>query len=84
MGGMSAVREAMHRGRHIVVKTRYEVTIDGEPLGSHVGVADDGSVHCHGLPNYAFRSMMDLTRQVIDASEVALPADEIGAAREEN
>ena len=80
---MVSVREAMHNGKHIVVKTRYEVTVDGKPLGAHLGVADNGSVHCHGLPNYAFASMMDLVRKVIDASEAELPEDEIGRAKEE-
>ena len=78
-GGMVSVREAMHRGKHIVVKTTYEITIDGEPLAEHVGVANDGSVHYHGLPNYAFRSMIDLVRKVIDASSIELPDDEIGS-----
>ena len=77
---MGSVREAIHRGKHIVVKTHYEITVDGEPLGAHLGVSDDGSVHYHGLPNYAFASMMDLVRKVIDASGVELPEDEIGMA----
>ena len=75
---MDSVREAVHRGRHIVVKTHYDITIDGKPLGAHLGVSDDGSVHYHGLPNYAFASMMDLVRKVIDASGAELPDDEIG------
>ena len=82
--GMGSVREAMHRGKHIVVKTHYEITVDGEPLGAHLGVSDDGSVHYHGLPNYAFSSMMDLVRKVIDASDVELPDNEIGAPGREH
>ena len=80
---MVSVREAMHNGKHIVVKTRYEVTVDEKPLGAHLRVADNGSVHYHGLPNYAFASMMDLVRKVIDASEAELPEDKIGRAKEE-
>ena len=79
---MVSVREAMHRGKHIVVKTHYEVTIDGEPLGAHLGVSNDGTVHYHGLPNYAFASMMDLVRKVIDASDTNLPEDELGTKEE--
>ncbi len=81
---MVSVREAMHNGKHIVVKTRYEVTVDEKPLGAHLGVADNGSVHYHGLPNYAFASMMDLVRKVIDASEAELPEDQISQAGGEN
>lgn len=79
-----SIREAMHRGKHIVVKTHYEITVDGEPLGAHLGVSDDGSVHYHGLPNYAFTSMIDLVRKVIDASAVELPEDQIGMAEGEH
>lgn len=75
-----SVREAVHRGKHIVVKTTYEVTVDGEPLRGHLGVSNDGSVHYHGLPNYAFASMVDLVREVIDASQVELPEGQIGTA----
>ena len=79
----SSLREAMHRGRHIVVETHYEITVDGEALLAHLGVSEDGSVHYHGLPNYAFASMMDLVRKVIDASEADLPSDKIGMTRRE-
>ena len=78
-GAMTSVRQAMHRGKRIVVRTHYEVTVDGESLGAHLGVANDGSVHYHGLPNYAFASMLDLVRRVIDASGQELPDDEIRA-----
>ena len=73
-----SVRETMYRGKHIVVKTHYEITIDGKPFGGHFEVSDNGNVHYHGLPNYAFPSMMDLIRKVIDASNKELPEDEIG------
>ena len=36
-----------------------------------MGVADDGTVHYHGLPNYADGSAVDLLRRLIDA----FPAD---------
>ena len=33
----------------------------------HVMVGDDGHVHTHSLPNYSWRSTLDLVRQMIDA-----------------
>ena len=82
--GMVAVREAMHRGKRIEIRTHYEITIDGESLQTHVDVQNNGSVHCHGLPNYAFASMVDMVKQLIDASVTELPEDEIRQRREEN
>ncbi|MEM9264444.1 MAG: hypothetical protein AAGA46_02870 [Cyanobacteria bacterium P01_F01_bin.13] len=65
--GNMSVRRANHRGKEIVVKTYYEVTIDGELFENHLMVDDRGRVHCHGLPNYAYPSMMDLLKRLIDA-----------------
>ena len=56
----STTRKAVHRGRKITVRTTYRIEIDGEPLSVHVSVSDDGTVHCHGLPNYSFASAVDM------------------------
>ena len=77
------MRNATYRGRHIVIRTRYEIRLDGELLGTHVSVADDGSVHCHGLPNHAFASMLDLVRKIIDESDPALPQDDLSTVKED-
>jgi hypothetical protein len=66
-GGHSSVRTAVHNGHTIEIRTTYDVRIDGEPLEAHVSVSDNGSVHYHGLPNYAEASAIDLMRRVIDA-----------------
>ena len=53
--------------------------IEGEPLTLHTVVLDDGTVHCHGLPNYSFRSAIDLAKALIDATPLAqVSVDEIG------
>jgi len=82
--GMDSVRETIHRGKHILVKTHYDITIDGEAMSTDLSVSDDGSVHYHGLPNYAFASTMDLVRKVIDVSYRDLPADEISTSGKEH
>lgn len=74
----TTVREATHRDKTIEIHTTYRILIDGEPLLAHTSVLDDGTVHCHGLPQYSFLSAMDMARKIIDASDVELPDDELG------
>jgi hypothetical protein len=65
-GPAPSVREDDFRGRHIVITTTYEITVEGRPLTAHVGVSNDGSVHCHSLPAYEFASTVDMVRVLID------------------
>lgn len=67
--GNISIREAEHRGKKIVIKTTYDITIDGKPLENHLMVDDRGRVHSHGLPNYAYASMTDLVKRLIDAEQ---------------
>ncbi len=67
----STTRKAVHKGRSISVRTTYRIDIDGEPLTMHTTVLDDGTVHCHGLPNYSFASAVDLARAIVDAAPLA-------------
>ncbi len=70
----ASIRTAQYKGHVIRLKTSYEVQIDGEPLGAHMGVSDDGNVHYHGLPNYTTASALELMKQVIDAFPDDFPA----------
>ena len=75
----TSTRTATHRGKKIKVRTTYRIEIDDEPLTLHTMVMDDGTVHCHGLPNYSFPSAIDLARSIIDASRLApMTHDELG------
>ncbi len=67
----SSTRTAQHRGHTVKIKTAYRIEIDDEPLTVHTMVMDDGSVHCHGLPNYAFASAVDMAKAIIDAERLA-------------
>lgn len=62
----ASVRTTSHKGREIVVKTWYEITVDGRPFDAHVGVGNAGRVHYHGLPTRDFASVIDLVASVID------------------
>lgn len=67
-----SVRKATHRGHQVVVRTHYEIEVDGAPFQPHhVSVGNDGRVHYHGLPTRDFASMIDLVAKAIDA----FPAD---------
>jgi hypothetical protein len=66
-GEAASVRTVRYKGHEIVIKTTYEITIDGEAFAAHVNVDNSGRVHYHGLPTRDFPSTVDLVKQVIDA-----------------
>lgn len=81
----TSIRTAVHRGKKIKIRTTYRIEIDGEPLTLHTMVLDDGTVHCHGLPNYSFPSAIDLARSIIDAARLApMVLDELGSGHDNN
>jgi hypothetical protein len=73
---MESVRTASHCGHEIVIKTCYEISVDGKSLASHLSVGDDGAVHTHALPEYAFTSAVDLVKQIIEAFPDEFPCDD--------
>lgn len=60
------VREADYEGHHIVIRTTYQIEVDGAPVTGHMGVTDDGQVHYHPIPNMSFASAIDMVKQLID------------------
>ena len=65
-GPMAAVRTVSHRGHEIVIRTTYEITVDGQPFEANVTVDNDGRVHYHGLPTRDFESTVDLVKKAVD------------------
>jgi hypothetical protein len=63
---LTDVRTAHHRGHQIIVRTSYEIEVDGSPFDVALIVGDDGHVHYHGLPTQNFSSAIDLVRAAID------------------
>lgn len=63
---MANVREAEYDGHHIVVRTSYEIEVDGRMVMGHLGVTNDGKVHYHPIPNFAFASAIDMVKKLID------------------
>jgi hypothetical protein len=65
-GPSVSVRTAEHHGHTIVIRTTYEVEVDGRLVTGHMGVTDDGQVHYHAMPNASFASAVDTIRRLID------------------
>lgn len=63
---MADVRTAQHAGHEVVVRTSYEITVDGVPFDVHLSVGNNGRVHYHGLPTRDFGSVIDLVAKAID------------------
>jgi hypothetical protein len=66
IGDMVDVRTATYRGHEVVVRTHYEITVDGEPFDVHLAVANNGRVFYHGIPTRDFGSAIDLVKKAID------------------
>lgn len=75
---MESVRTATHCGHEIVIRTCYEISVNGKPLNSHLSVDDDGHVHTHALPEYAFTSAVDVVKKIIEAFPSEFPCDDHG------
>ena len=82
-GPFTTEREDQYCGKRIVVRTTYEITVDGRHLDAHMLVMDDGSVHYHGLPNYSFRSAMEMVRYAIDSELKDPPEDQLNEVNRE-
>jgi hypothetical protein len=65
-GELASVREALHAGHRIVIRTTYEITVDGEPIQTHLHVGEDGNLHSHALPNYQFHSAVEMVKKIVD------------------
>jgi hypothetical protein len=63
---ITSVRTAEHKGHRIVIRTRYEIEVDGRPFEPHIVVDNAGRVHYHGLPTRDFASMVALVQKAID------------------
>jgi len=65
-GGQEIIREDDYKGHHVVVRTKYDITVDGRLVTGHIMLTNMGQVQYHGLPNYSFDSAVELARALID------------------
>ena len=66
-GPFESVREVEYKGHNIIIRTHYEIMVDGKPLGGHIYVDNSGRVSSHAMPTYSFVSTVDLVKKLIDA-----------------
>lgn len=78
-GSYTSVRTVEYHGKHIEIHTTYKILVDGKPMHTGAMPLNDGKVHSHDLPQYAFNSAIDMAKALIDLSEKPLPHDELQA-----
>lgn len=66
-GPFESVREVEYKGHNIIIRTHYEIRVDGKPLGGHIYVDNSGRVSSHAMPTYSFVSTVDMVKKLIDA-----------------
>lgn len=64
--GVETIRQQIHDGHKIVIRTTYQIEVDGKVLKAPIGVDNSGQVHCHSLPNYQTVSALDMVKALID------------------
>lgn len=70
-----SVREDCYKGHRIVIRTTYEIEIDGQPFAGNLDVSNSGTVQYHGIPNVSAPSAVELIRSVIDSFPEDFAAD---------
>ena len=73
-----SVRRVEHAGHRMEVHTHYRIFIDGQEFPDPIHVADDGTVHYHGLPQYSAASAVDLVKVIAERLDEAEPPPLIG------
>jgi hypothetical protein len=60
------VRTDTYQGRRIVVRTTYEIEVDGKAVTTPMHIDNDGNVVCHAIPVYQSVSMVEVVHRLID------------------
>jgi hypothetical protein len=77
----SSVRRAEHAGHRLEIHTHYRILIDGQEFPDPIHVADDGTVHYHGIPQYSAPSAVDLVKVIAERLEEGEPPPLIGESQ---
>lgn len=73
-----SVRRVEHAGHRLEIHTHYRIFIDGAEFPDPIHVADDGTVHYHGIPQYSAPSAVDLVKVIAERLEEGEPPPLIG------
>ena len=72
-GGLTSIRTAEHNGHQILIKTTYEIEIDGVPFEGHASVDAEGRIHCHAIPYETYSSAVGFTKNLLDLYPESFP-----------
>lgn len=72
-GPLVSIREVEYNGHKIVIRTTYEIKVNGKLLSGHVFVDNSGRVYSHAMPTYSFPSTVDLVKNLIDTFPDSFP-----------
>ena len=64
---VKTVRTDCYKGFEIEIETTYDIKVNGERIGGHIELQNNGQIHYHPLPNYGWMSAVDFVRQLIDS-----------------
>ena len=73
MRPFESVRKVEYNGHHIIIRTQYQIKVDGKSLRGQIYVDNSGRVSTHAIPNYSFTSTVDLIKKLIDAFPANFP-----------
>ena len=73
-----SVRRVEHAGHSLEIHTHYRIFTDGQEFPDPIHVADDGTVHYHGIPQYSAPSAVDLVKVIAERLEEGEPPPLIG------
>lgn len=76
-GPVKSIRTDEHHGKKIEIHTTYKFYIDGKLIKIHASVLNNGKVHCHNLPQYAFSSAIRMMKSIINLMEFDMPENEL-------
>jgi len=62
----TSIRQIKYKDHDIIIRTHYEIEVDGKVLNNHIYVDNEGKVSSHAMPTYSFPSTVDLIKRLID------------------
>jgi len=73
--GIETIREDDYKGHHIVIRTRYETQMDGQPSTAHMALTNAARRYYHPRPNPRFPSAIVRRCQLIAPLPDEFPPD---------
>lgn len=69
----TSIRQIKYKNHDIVIRTRYEIEVDGRVVNNQIYVDNEGKVSSHAMPTYSFPSTVDLIKRLIDKFPNSFP-----------